>query len=447
MQKFNLIHYLILLLTVFLMTGCGQNPWSKDPEYYIVDVTGVEFILNSSNSFGGFVYRAMDEDDTLTIVVSEGDLLSLGEVNYRYDPDDGLCLRFSEDSVIDAIYLNDEVYWIYLDKGSKTWEWMDQAAPGAIENLDVIFLADTVTEANISSLEKLSQINNNLVVFNDCNNDTLDQYLLTLFAPTWHDAEILKHQDYSADAKSNLRELELVLFTDYDSTCLETLYDLPRLNSLIIEDWDSSEIAGLQFDILQKLRSLTIVESEVYDLSSLGTLPKLKDLNLVGCDNLEIGPLAELTGLRSLGFTVSELLWDTLLFQELPMLSRLSLPYNTTQEEFAGIIDGQKSLQVLELIICEEINDLSPLEGYAGLKALTLSEVYPDISALYQMKDLDLLVLGESYYKDSLGMVKLQNALPDTKIVQGGGLCVGSGWLLLLMPVVILLFMLKRKKQ
>ncbi len=409
-------------------------------------MTGVESIVNYSNSYYMFGYRATKEDDTLTIVVSEGDLLYLeDEINYRYNPDDGLCLRFSEDSIIDAIYLNDEVYCVYLEEGSKTWEWIDQATPEAIQNLGMLYLDDTVSEANITSLEKLSRINKNLVVINYCNNDTLDQYLLTLFSPTWNDAGILKHQDYSAEAKSNLRELDLVLFTDYDSACLEALYDLPRLKSLIIEEWDSSEIAEIQFDKLQKLRFLSISESEIYDLSSLGTLPRLKELNLMGCENLEIGTLTELTGLRSLGFTLSEILWDTLLIQELPMLSHLSLPYNTTQEEFAGIIDGQKSLQVLELIGCEEISDLSPLEGYEGLKALMLTEVYPDISALYEMKDLDLLVLGESFYEDSLGMVKLQNALPDTKIVQGGGLCLGSGWLLLLVPVIILLLIFKTR--
>lgn len=403
--------------------------------------------MNLCKSYNMFGYMATKEGDTLTIVVSEGDLLGFeDEIYYRYDPDDGLSLSFSSDSILDAIYLNGEIFSINLCEGSKAWEWMEQAEPGALKSLKSLTLLDTITEANIGSLEKLSKVNKNLVVINYSDNDTIDPYLLGLFAPDWHFAEILNQKNLSAQAESNLRELELIWFEEFDSSCLESLYDLPGLKSLVIEDWDSSEIVDFQFDKLPKLRSLTIIESDIHDLASLSALPRLKDLNLVACEDLEIGALAELMGLRDLGLTACESIPDIAIIQELPSLSRLSLPLDTKQEEFAGIISKQESLQVLE-ILCEDLSDLSPLEGYTGLKALSLSEKYPDLSPLYPMEDLDLLVLGETYYEDSLGLVALQNALPDTKIVQGGGLCMGSGWLLLLVPVIILLLISKTRNN
>jgi len=38
----------------------------------------------------------------------------------------------------------------------------------------------------------------------------------------------------------------------------------------------------------------------------------------------------------------------------------------------------------------------------------------------------------------------LQDALPDTQIVPGGGLCLGSGWILLLIPLVFMIRLIFR---
>ncbi len=92
MQKHNLPRFLIILFTILLLTCCDKIPWSKDPKYYIVDITGINDVFNYKTlAFSG--YRVLELNDTITIVVSEGDLLLIEtpmDLVFRYNPDDGL---------------------------------------------------------------------------------------------------------------------------------------------------------------------------------------------------------------------------------------------------------------------------------------------------------------------------------------------------------------------
>ncbi|MCK5644520.1 MAG: hypothetical protein KAJ19_27225, partial [Gammaproteobacteria bacterium] len=291
------------------------------------------------------------------------------------------------------------------------------------------------------SLKKISGINPNLGLSII---DSAAQDVLSLFTPEWLVESNLDNNYLSEKIKSNLSDLELVWVIGHDSSNLEFLYDLPSLNTLIIQELDSSRFSEFQFDELKGLRSLSIISSEIYDLSSLGTMPKLKDLNLIGCWDLEeIGTLVDFMELKSVGFPGCEDIMDVSVIEELPALNRLSLPPNTSQEEFSNIIDTLRSLQVLELLEMDSIVDLSPLSGYVGLRALILGTGFTDLTPLYQLKDLELLILEENYFDDSLNVAEIQNALPETKIVQGGGFCLGSGWILLLIPAVLLFVLFK----
>jgi hypothetical protein len=61
-------------------------------------------------------------------------------------------------------------------------------------------------------------------------------------------------------------------------------------------------------------------------------------------------------------------------------------------------------------------------------------ETTGDVKAL---KGLRLLVVPpDTFNPPAEEVAELQKALPDTLIVAGKGLCLGSGWLLALVPVV-----------
>jgi hypothetical protein len=100
---------------------------------------------------------------------------------------------------------------------------------------------------------------------------------------------------------------------------------------------------------------------------------------------------------------------------------------------------------VLELIDCDRISDLAPLKGYTGLRALTLDIDVENLQPVYDLEGLDLLVLAEDFFEDPLVIGEIRQAMPDTRIVAGGGFCLGSGWILLLFPALILLVLMRNK--
>ncbi|MGC9470806.1 MAG: hypothetical protein ACP5D1_04615, partial [Bacteroidales bacterium] len=64
----------------------------------------------------------------------------------------------------------------------------------------------------------------------------------------------------------------------------------------------------------------------------------------------------------------------------------------------------------------------------------------------------EMLVIEQNIYDKSPDQIdRLKEALPGTRIVPGGGFCLGSGWILLLLPLAgtgwMLSAWLKKKKK
>jgi hypothetical protein len=270
--------------------------------------------------------------------------------------------------------------------------------------------------------------------------------VLSVIQPVWLIAEDLDYNKISDATKANLKKLELLLYSDEDPIDHDFLFGLKKLNSLIIQYWDSTDLSDFQFAKMKSLESLSIIESNISDLASIAASNKIRNLNLIYCETLkEIGPAVNLTSLTCLGLTGCQNIIDIQTILQMPQLTRLSFPGNTSQTEFAEILSRHNELQVLELIDCENIADLSPLEGYSGLKALTLFRAIPDLYNLGLSDDLELLVLPEDYFEDSLAMAELQQAMPQTRIIAGGGFCLGSGWILFLLPAILIMIMVKKR--
>ncbi|MBA7531345.1 hypothetical protein ES705_23557 [subsurface metagenome] len=109
-----LIQHLFFVSLVFF-SGCNTPQDESSAGYHIIDVSGPAMILNYSRSSYDFGYPQISEFDTLSLVVSEGDLLYLMppdldiELLYRYDRNDGLSLSFAYDTTNHLSNLNGEV--------------------------------------------------------------------------------------------------------------------------------------------------------------------------------------------------------------------------------------------------------------------------------------------------------------------------------------------------
>ncbi|MGB2755553.1 MAG: hypothetical protein WBE00_10670, partial [Phycisphaerae bacterium] len=99
---------------------------------------------------------------------------------------------------------------------------------------------------------------------------------------------------------------------------------------------------------------------------------------------------------------------------------------------------------------CENVKDVAALKGLKDLKAfLLIKSALEGEKALADLKDLKglrLLVLPPDAFEDSAGIADLQTALPDCLITAGKPLCLGSGWILLLAPVVAGAWLIARRR-
>ncbi len=100
---------------------------------------------------------------------------------------------------------------------------------------------------------------------------------------------------------------------------------------------------------------------------------------------------------------------------------------------------------MVEVLKCEGIKSLAPLADLRELKALVFLPAPAEkgnevsIEPFKQMKQLRLLILSEEVFKEKPGdLAELRGDLPDCVIAEGEPFCLGSGRILLLVPIVAL---------
>ena len=438
-----------ILCTIILITGCSRVSGPDATGQYIIDVVGAPVVLNCSKSYTYAGHYAYEENDTVSIAVSQGDLIYFQFMDdeilcYRYNAADELNLALRFDPANTGFYLNNELISLSLSEGSAAWEWCAGADENELKGIRSLHIYLPLSENEINSLEKLSGTLSKPGLFVE--GDSLLEEVIAIVRPRWLIGEALNYSSVPEDVRNGCENLELLWHSGADPVDYDFLYALPALNSLILEYWDSTDLADIQWDQLKYIESLSIIQSDLYDLSPLALLPGIRNLNIVNCETLrEITAIGEHRRLAFLGFTGCQHITNIPAIQEMTSLTRLSVPGNTSQAEFADIMARQETIQVLELIDCESITDLSPLENHTGLRALTVDFNLSDPAQLCRLSGLELLVLGENILEDSLAMAEIRKALPETRIVAGGGFCLGSGWILLLLPAILLCSLVRQR--
>jgi len=111
----------------------------------------------------------------------------------------------------------------------------------------------------------------------------------------------------------------------------------------------------------------------------------------------------------------------------------------------------QDSFPELEYLEFNNNDSLLDYNNFKNLKKLKYLIVYDKVgldTTLHNLDQLRYLSLPDDFLKDSLNLVKIQKALPKTIITPNSGACLGSGWLLLIIPLAgIWFYFLKLKKQ
>jgi len=440
----------ILAIPALAAAGAAAEDWTPPT---VVTLKGVDKCCNYSQAYLTWHTEAR-EGRPLAMLVRDGDLLAFdgnGILPYRADDDTELELEVDKTRVV----LGGRVVSLELGKDGKGWDWLAKAT------------ARDIAELRFVSIELADAAHMPLVMHLAATNPTVGLALpegsgmaeaLPLFKPRWLACKLGDLAEVGAQADPALSRVEfLALIEDGrrgeggdEPLPIECLARLPRLRQLVMFDWRGGKKAKPieRFpEGCRRLRSL-FLGSPLKDLSPIAHLTELRELRLFPGEDLEdIAAVAGLKELRAFSAFAPKIT-DLSALKGHRDLRWLGIPPGTSQEQFAAAIAQHPRLEVVELIECEGIEDLEPLVGLKQLRGLVLIKSKASLEPLHEMTSLRFLALDKEVFEERPDEVaRLDKALPECRIVEGEGICLGSGWVLVLVPVVPVAWLLGRGRR
>lgn len=445
--------YQIPLCFAFFLIFFGCNNKAA-VSYQILHIEGVSWASNISTTYASFGSGTESEQSgRVSLPVSDGDLLYLFNVDefelyYRYKLEDGALLSVSFDTVkANSAHVNGSLAFLQITNNSSSWDTFKKLSSSEVSQLSTIHISDYLNKdiLDVLKVHESSLTGTGLVLENKPEEGLLTE-LLSICRPGWlglYGGVELKIDN----GEKFLSDLELLWISEDVHAVSGMIQCCSNLESLIITDWEPLEGELVPLSGLENLHSLTLGDCYITDLSNFEFPTSLERLHLIGCDTLtDISGLEQISSLISLNLTGSDDLESLKVIDKPGSLKWLSFPVNTTQEEFQSILANQESLEVVELINCPFVSNISHLRDQSNLKALIYQSEEYNFDQFTDLSQLELIILDYMVFEDSPESIsQLQAKLPNTEIIPGTGLCLGSGWLMLLIPLILLSRMFFRR--
>lgn len=444
MKKIILILIAIALVCII---GFFIGISNQKEQYRIVKLAGGDGYANLTKS--DFSWIAGENKDSISALpLNRGDLLYVFFEEeklplYRYQESDGDYLKFQCKDFI--LYLNDKIIALEITEDTNFVAWLENLNAEIINDLRYISISSEFSDVNLPYLKKIADIKPDIGIFFDENTTILTE-ILNLFNPTWLAAPDCELDKNIQNRIAKLKNLEL-LYIDPESCNLSNISKLKNLENLILTNMHQSD--STRFIENNNLRAVSIIESEITNISFLSKLTNLSELNLINCEELSaINSIDKLINLESLSLINCEDLTDISILSKMQTLKWLSFNPGITQEELDSLAVYHKNIEVVELINCENIRNINSFDNLKKLTCLSVYNTDIDINSLYDLKGLRYLSIPDSIYSDSLKISQIQAKIPNCIIVPSSGLCLGSGWFLLIIPALIIckIFSLLYKK-
>jgi hypothetical protein len=445
MKKLILI---VIAAILMLSTGYFIIKNSRNEQFQIVKLEGGEAYSDFSRS--DFEWLAGPDIDSISALpVYEGDLLYVFSGSdelpfYRYSENDGNILDFYLDDYL--LFMNGNVISFEITEDEDLIEWLKGIDEQDIHNLRYITITKYYSETHSEYLKKIASIKADIGLFvAEDVSDLAD--ILDLFDPPWIAAAGCQFDDDTKKKIAGEKNLEL-LYIGEDHWDLDILSKLPDLEALILIEAPQPENNKPLINN-KNLKSLTIIKSAIRDISSLSNLTNLTELNILDCDSLtSINSIDKLKNLQRLSLVNCENIKDIKILDRLSSLKWISFHPGITEKELDDFFSKHKSIEAVELIGCRNITDISPLKKLKKLDCFTYFETDIDINSVYELKGLEYMSLPDSLYFDHLNIEKFKEKNPNCVVVPSSGFCLGSGWLLLIIPAIViskLLLLLARR--
>lgn len=441
---------LALLLAVaagaYVYFGMSWRAWKPPQVVKIQADTEVTALMPTLTNW----YTAGGDKEAKALLLRDGDhFLFPGDhpCPVRYHASDGQALTLT---VTDwSAKIGDTMVSLVLDKDKKEdgGAWLKAASDRQLADLRTLSIASEIDDGTLVTLKRLAAANPSLDLSVE-HTDVLAR-VLPLFRPRavfrlgdeWN-AGVLK-------ALADQPQIEMLLIGAREPGSLDFLPKLPKLHTLLLGGWDVKK-AGPLPDGLSALKSLLIMEADgLTDLKPLGSAAAgLEELSLVGLkDFADLTGIEKMTRLRTLVLG-SDKLGDLSSLVSLKGLRWVGLPPNTSQEQFAAFVSAHPNLAILDMTGNHGVEDLQPLEALKGMYGLILDGPYDNLNPVQKLASLRFVGISKTTWKAMPEQVAaVRKALPDALVVPVGGLCLGSGWILLLVPVPFVAWWMRLRRS
>jgi hypothetical protein len=431
------LFFSFLIMNIILFSSCT----SRHKPYSILEITGKGGIYNYSKAPLPIMYET-DSINSTALLAGNGDIIIYDQnncFNYR----DSSKNVFSIKTIKNEGFINGKINSIRIPVNDDMIPWFKQMGSADISALGFLYCDSVIPESYIPFLKDLAKAKPDIGL--GCDGDLKDlKGILEIFKPGFMIVH-LPQEDFSL--LSGLTKLEFLSASLDDSIYTVPLPAMPELEQLVLADFKKN---ALKNDFLinnKQLEKLSVMGSDKFDFSFIEPLNNLKELIINGADTIENFDLIRNHKKLELLSVAGTKINNDFALKELPGIRWMVFHDDVTQDGFNSFIECHPGLEVVEIIDNDTINNLKPLLKLRKLCGLTVTDTLTDFSTLKSLKNLKYLSLPKDILNDTIRKTELQKSLPGTRIVSNEGVCLGSGWLLLLIPLIFVLRVFTRQKS
>jgi hypothetical protein len=427
-NPFRLVCPAIAGIMILIHSSCSQ----KRDTYSILEFSGAEKIMNYSKSF--FLWQNESEDKSpVPIAAEKGDLIACGDYIFVYDSDssDNSFLVESNDSIM---YINGKIFSITIPHNEGMVPWFRTVNDLDLSSLQFLNCDSASASMYFPYLKNLAEIRSDPgISFTGKFRDMAE--LLSVFKPEYLIQPTIYQSDFEELAK--LENVRILMVTLGDPEINEPLPALPELEQIFILE-DGEKVTNNLFVNNRQIRKVIINNPKLFDFSILDPLADLQGLVISDVDSMiNVDLINSHKKLELLSVTGENSGFDPGMVK-LSSLRWMTFFTDARQSEFDSFINLHRDLEILELIANDSIKNLKPLTGIKNLAGLIVTDTVTDIASIKELKSLKYLSLPSEYLKRDNNEAGIRKSLPDARLAANEGFCLGSGWLLLIIPLIIM---------
>jgi hypothetical protein len=437
-SKFQLLSFFAYSFALILfLTSCNQKPEA----YSIIEFTGGESVLNYSKSLYYVSFKS-DSVSPAALLAGNNDLIFYGDGLFIYRKTLGNKFQFSNTK--QGGYINGKLATLNLHKRNDMISWFKKMETTDLSWLEFMKVDSLIPEDYYPYLASLAKLKPGIGLYYDGDLNEISR-LISLFNPKY----LVGERVYSSDFKllSQLTNLELLVVTLNDSVNNGPLPAMPALKYLFLTEVNKNVVLDDKFLSENKsLERLAIMETARIDFSLLKPLNNLKELVISNFDTVVNPELIK----NHKNLEVLSIINEKSICQPVidgpDQIRWMSFSPDVPQNIFNSFINNHPGLEVAEILKNDTISSFSSLLKLRNLYGLIVSDTLTDLSSVKSLKSLKYLSLPAYVLKDKSVKDELHKLIPEARIVANEGFCLGSGWLLIIVPLVILFSLVAKKK-